>query len=259
MIGSVIGDIIGSVYEHKNIKTTSFPLFSPGSTFTDDTVLTIAIADSLLNNRSYVETLKQYGRKYPYAGYGVSFYHWIFSDSNAPYGSWGNGAAMRVGPIGFRFETLDEVMVEAKRCAEVTHNHKEGIKGAQATASSIFLSRIGRSKIEIKEYIETTFDYNLNRSIDDIRPVYQFDVSCQGSVPEAIIAFLDSKDFVDAIRKAISIGGDSDTIACVAGGIAESFYEKIPFNVLETTKRLLPGDLLSIIEEFEKKYKSYNI
>jgi len=259
MIGSVIGDIIGSVYEHKNIKTTSFPLFSPGSTFTDDTVLTIAIADSLLNNRSYIETLKKYGRKYPYAGYGVSFYHWIFSDSNAPYGSWGNGAAMRVGPIGFRFETLDEVMVEAKRCAEVTHNHKEGIKGAQATASSIFLSRIGRSKIEIKEYIETTFNYNLNRSIDDIRPVYQFDVSCQGSVPEAIIAFLDSKDFVDAIRKAISIGGDSDTIACVAGGIAEAFYEKIPFNVLETTKRLLPGDLLSIIEEFEKKYKSYNI
>ena len=259
MIGSVIGDIIGSVYEHKNIKTTSFPLFSPGSTFTDDTVLTIAIGDSLLNNRSYIETLKKYGRKYPYAGYGVSFYHWIFSDSNAPYGSWGNGAAMRVGPIGFRFETLDEVMVEAKRCAEVTHNHKEGIKGAQATASSIFLSRIGRSKIEIKEYIETTFNYNLNRSIDDIRPVYQFDVSCQGSVPEAIIAFLDSKDFVDAIRKAISIGGDSDTLACIAGGIAEAFYKKIPLNVLKTTKRLLPGDFLSIIEEFEKKYKSYNI
>ncbi len=259
MIGSVIGDIIGSVYEHKNIKTTSFPLFSHGSTFTDDTVLTIAIADSLLNNRSYIETLKKYGRKYPYAGYGVSFYHWIFSDSNAPYGSWGNGAAMRAGPIGFRFETLDEVMVEAKRCAEVTHNHKEGIKGAQATASSIFLSSIGRSKIEIKEYIETTFNYNLNRSIDDIRPVYQFDVSCQGSVPEAIIAFLDSKDFVDAIRKAISIGGDSDTIACIAGGIAEAFYKKIPLNVLKITKRLLPGDLLSIIEEFEKKYKSYNI
>jgi len=221
--------------------------------------LTIAIADSLLNNRSYIETLKKYERKYPYAGYGVSFYHWIFSDSNAPYGSWGNGAAMRVGPIGFKFETLDEVMVEAKRCAEVTHNHKEGIKGAQATASSIFLSRNGRSKIEIKKYIETTFNYNLNRSIDDIRPVYQFDVSCQGSVPEAIIAFLDSKDFVDAIRKAISIGGDSDTIACIAGGNAEAFYKKIPFNVLETTKGLLPGDLLSIIEEFEKKYTSYNI
>lgn len=257
MIGAVIGDIIGSVYEHKNIKTTLFPLFSYGSKYTDDTVLTVAIADCLLNNRSYAEVLKEYGQKYPYAGYGISFFHWIFSEKSDPYGSWGNGSAMRVSPVGYWFETFDSVLQEAEKSAEVTHNHIEGIKGAQATAGSIFLARTGASKNEIKRYIEKTFSYDLDRSLDDIRPSYTFDVSCQGSVPEAIIAFIESKDFIDAIRLAISIGGDSDTIACIAGAIAEAFYKQIPTNVLVKAKELLPDELLTVIEQFEEKYPSY--
>ncbi len=257
MIGAVIGDMIGSVYEHNNVKTTSFPLFSYGSNYTDDTVLTVAIADCLLNNRSYVEALKEYGQRYPYAGYGISFYQWIFSERSDPYGSWGNGSAMRVSPIGYGFETMEKVLQEAEKSAEVTHNHIEGIKGAQATALSIFLARTGASKNEIKQIIEKTFSYDLSRSLEDIRPYYTFDVSCQGSVPESIIAFLESKDFIDSIRLAISIGGDSDTIACIAGAIAEAFYKQIPKNVLIRAKELLPEELLSVIEQFEEKYPSY--
>ena len=259
MIGAIIGDIVGSVYEHRRIKTTTFPLFSPESKFTDDTVLTVAVADSLLKGRSYVETLKEYGRSYPYAGYGVSFFHWVFSESNKPYGSWGNGSAMRVSPVGFRFNTLDEVIREAERSAEVTHNHIEGIKGAQATAATIFLARTGKSKKEIEEYVEDTFNYDLSSSVSQIRSWYTFDVSCQGTVPPAIISFFDSSDFVDAIRLAISLGGDSDTLACITGGIAEAYYKRIPRELIERVEQLVPSDLLSIIHEFEASYKSYEV
>ena len=233
MVGAIAGDIIGSVFEGNPIKTTSFPLFSRWSRFTDDTVLTIAIADAILNKKKYVSTLKRYGLKYPNAGYGMSFYSWVQSTEIKPYNSWGNGSAMRVSPVGFAFDCLEDVLREAKKTAQVTHNHPEGIKGAEATALAIFLARQGADKEEIRKQIMHSFNYNLDRSLDEIRPHYFFDVSCQGSVPESIIAFLESTDFEDAIRLAISLGGDSDTMGCIAGGIAQAYYRKIPLKIID--------------------------
>ena len=220
MLGAIIGDIIGSRFEKNNIKHKDFELFTNESTFTDDTVLTVAVADCILNDRGYESTIKKYGKKYPLAGYGKTFKLWLAGIIKEPYNSWGNGSAMRVSPIGFAFANEESVLKEAKKSAKITHNHKEGIIGAQAIAMSIFLARKGQSKQEIKSYVEGHFGYNLQRTIEEIRPNYEFDVSCQGSVPEAIIAFLESENFEDTIRTAISIGGDSDTIACMAGAIA---------------------------------------
>lgn len=205
MIGAIAGDIIGSIYEGRPIKTTEFPLFHRLCHPTDDTVLTVALADSILNRTDYVRCLKDYFHRYPQAGYGGSFVRWAMSLSTSPYNSWGNGSAMRVSPVGFAYDSLEEVLAEAGRSAEVTHNHPEGVKGAQTTAAAVFLARTGKSKEEIKQYVEQTFAYDLSRRLDDIRPSYQFDVSCQGTVPPAIIAFLESRDFEDAIRKAISL------------------------------------------------------
>lgn len=236
MLGAIAGDIIGSPYEgrRRNIKTIEFPLFHDWSHFTDDTVLTVAAADAILHGGGYAEKFKEYYSHYPRAGYGGAFKRWALSDSMQPYGSWGNGSAMRVSPVGFAFDSLEEVLHEAARSAAVTHDHPEGIKGAQAVASAIFLARSGQSKPDIRDYIENTFDYDLSESLDSIREWYAKDfteVSCQGSVPQAITAFLESTDFEDAIRKAISIGGDSDTIACMAGGIAEAFYVNVPRDI----------------------------
>jgi ADP-ribosylglycohydrolase len=255
MFGAIAGDVIGSVYEHRYIKTTDFQLFDQYSRFTDDTVLTIAIADAILNQTDYAKSLKYFGRKYPDAGYGGAFIEWIFEPETKPYNSWGNGSAMRVSPIGFAFSMVETVLSEAKKSAEVSHNHPEGIKGAQAAALAIFLSRTGESKENIRKEISERFGYNLKRTIDDIRPDYRFDVSCQGSVPEAIIAFLDSDNYEDAIRKAISLGGDSDTLACIAGGIAQAFYTKIPKEIVIEVRRRLPQEFLEIIDTFNKKYK----
>jgi ADP-ribosylglycohydrolase len=254
MLGAIAGDIIGSVYERENIKTKDFPLFSPDSVFTDDTVLTVAVADCLLHQRDFTETFQRYGRRFPGAGYGGSFYHWIFSANPAPYNSWGNGSAMRVSPVGFACGSLEEVLEMARRSAEVTHNHPEGIKGAQATAAAIFLARTGKSKADIKGYIQETFHYDLDRSVDQIRPGYGFDVSCMGSVPEAMIAFLESTDYEDTVRTAVSLGGDSDTIACIAGGIAEAFYREIPTGIIQEAKKRLDKDLLSVVEKFNEKF-----
>ena len=254
MIGAIIGDIIGSVYEHNPVKTTDFPLFSRGSAFTDDTVLTVAIADSLLHGRSYAETLKEYGIRYPSAGYGQSFLAWIFSPRKEPYGSWGNGSAMRVSPIGFYFSDIDEVLQEAKRSAEVTHNHPEGIKGAQATAAAIFLARTGSEKKQIQDYIQRSFGYDLSGTIDEIRPWYGFDLSCQGTVPPALLSFLESSDYEDAIRKSISLGGDSDTLACITGGIAEAYYKEIPPGLTRRVEELLTEELFAVVREFESRY-----
>ena len=253
MIGAIAGDIIGSIYERNNIKTKDFPLFSPGCCFTDDTVLTVAVADVLLNCGNYSEKLKDYCRRYPYAGYGMNFRNWALSSQSEPYNSWGNGSAMRVSPIGFALNDLNSVLQEAKRSAEVTHNHLEGIKGAQATAAAIFLAR-KKDKEGIKSYIETTFNYDLDFSLDRIRPNYQFNVSCQGSVPQAIVAFLESTDFEDAIRNAISIGGDSDTIACITGGIAQAFYGGIPEAIAQKISKILDEPLRQITEAFMNKY-----
>lgn len=255
MIGAICGDIIGSVFEWNNVKTTDFPLFSPKSTYTDDTVLTVAVADCIMSGRGYAAVFKEYGRKYPFAGYGGMFFKWIFSDSALPYNSFGNGSAMRVSPVGFAFNTLDEVLDEAKRCAEVTHNHPEGIKGAQAVAAAIFLARQGENKAAIKKHVVSNFGYDLDRTLAEIRPYYDFDVTCQGSVPEAIIAFLESADYEDAVRKAVSIGGDSDTIACITGGIAQAFYKKIPYSIINKARGILDPDLLRVIDSFNVNYR----
>ena len=256
MIGAIAGDIIGSIYEISNIKTKEFSLFSPGCRFTDDSVLTVATADVLLGGDSYSKKFKDYCCRYPYAGYGMNFRNWALSDRTEPYNSWGNGSAMRVSPIGFALNDLDSVLQEAKRSAEFTHNHPEGIKGAQATASAIFLARTERNKKRIKSYIENTFGYDLNFSLDQIRPNYQFNVSCQGSVPQAIVAFLESTDFEDAIRNAISIGGDSDTIACITGGIAQAFYGGVPNAIALQSLNMLDEPLRQMTEAFMSKYLS---
>jgi ADP-ribosylglycohydrolase len=255
MLGAIAGDIIGSVYESGWMKSTDFPLFTPESTFTDDTVLTIAVADCILHNKDYAETLKKYGRRYPNAGYGDMFSRWLNTAASLPYNSYGNGSAMRVSPVGFAFNTLEEVLEQAKMSAEVTHNHPEGIKGAQAIASAIFLARTGKEKKEIAHYIEGQFGYNLHQTLDDIRPTYHFDETCQGSVPQAIIAFVESMDYEDAVRKAISLGGDSDTLACMAGGIAQAYYKKIPFEITERVRELLDHNLLAVADEFIERYR----
>ena len=254
MLGAIAGHVIGSVHEHAGIKTADFPLFSPASTFTDDTVLTLAIASALLRGTDYATALKEFGRQYPNRGYGLAFSQWLTSRSSAPYGSWGNGSAMRVSPVGFAFTSADEVLVEAERSAAVTHNHPEGIKGAQAVALAVFLAKTGKSKAIIKQTIQDQFAYNLTRTLHEIRPEYGFDVSCQGSVPEAIIAFLESSDYEDAVRNAISLGGDADTLACIAGGIAYAFYKDMPDHIVRTVRATLPNDLLAILDEFNKHY-----
>ena len=256
MLGAIAGDIIGSVFERHPIKTVEFPLFSKRSTFTDDTVLTLAVASAILNGLEYGPTLQSFGRKYPYVGYGGNFYQWLQRWEIRPYNSWGNGSAMRVSPIGYAFDTEERVLQEARRSAEVTHNHPEGIKGAEATALAIYLARAGRGKEEIRREITERFGYDLGRRLDDIRPGYQFDVSCQGSVPESIIAFLESDGVEDAIRKAISLGGDSDTMGCIAGGIAEAYYGEVPREIVAEVKQRLPIELWNIVEEFYCRYVS---
>ena len=254
MIGAIAGDVIGSVFEHYAIKSTQFELFSRYSRFTDDTVLTMAIANAIMRKIDYASSLRTSGAKYPQAGYGASFFRWISSSDMKPYNSWGNGSAMRVSPVGFAFESEDEVLKEAKKSAQVTHNHPEGIKGAQAVSLAIFLARSGKSKKAIKSEITHRFGYHLDRKIDDIRPHYHFDVSCQGSVPESIIAFLEGENFEDTIRKGVSLGGDSDTIACIAGGIAQAFYRNIPQEIVSNVRKRLPESFLHIIDEFCERY-----
>ena len=254
MIGAIAGDIIGSVYEQYQIKTKDFPLFHPRCSFTDDTVLTVAVADAILTGRPYEQSVREIGRRYPKAGYGRAFIGWLLSEHPQPYNSWGNGSAMRVSPVGFAFNTEDEVLSEAEKTANISHNHPEGIKGAQATALAVFLARIGYTKEEIRGQIRQRFGYNMHQTVDDIRLTYSFDVSCQGTVPEAIIAFLDSTSYEDAVRNAISLGGDSDTLACITGGIAEAFYRDVPDDIRAKVRELLTQDLLGIAEAFCEKY-----
>jgi len=255
ILGAIIGDCIGSVFEFHNLKSTDFHLFDKKTTFSDDSVLTLASMHSILNGTSYTTAYQTFGRNYPNRGYGGNFLYWIYLDNPAPYLSFGNGAAMRVSPVGWAYDNLDKVLVEAERSAKVSHNHPEGIRGAQATASAVFLARTGKNKAEIKEFIEEFFGYDLNRTIESIRPGYSFDVTCQGSVPEAIIAFLESTDFESTIRLAISLGGDSDTIACIAGSIAEAYYKEIPEFIIENTLKLLPQELIALVQEFSNKYR----
>jgi len=255
MIGAIAGDIIGSVYEHRPIKTKDFPLFNGHCTFTDDTVLTVAVAEAILSGGTYVDSVRRIGRRYPYAGYGGSFSRWLHSDDSEPYNSWGNGSAMRVSPVGFAFSTEKEVLHQARMTAEITHNHPEGIKGAQANALAIYLARTDRNKEAIRERIKDLFGYDLDRTVDDIRPFYSFDISCQGTVPEAIVAFLDSNSYEDAVRNAISLGGDSDTLACITGGVAEAFYGTVPTEIRDKVEQSLPPDLWEVATAFYDKYR----
>ena len=250
MLGAIVGDIVGSIYEFNNHRSKDFPLFGVDCKFTDDTVLTIAVADCLMNNGNYTEYIKNYARKYTGRGYGGRFRQWISSESMEPYNSWGNGSAMRVSAVGFAYNDLETVMNEARRSAEATHNHPEGVKGAQATAIAIFMARKGQSKEDIKTAIAQSFDYDLNRTVDEIRPTYVFNESCQETVPEAIIAFLESKDFEDAIRNAISLGGDSDTLACITGGIAEAFYGGVPTDIAKKALSYLDFNMREVVEKF---------
>lgn len=253
MIGAIAGDIIGSVYEWNRIKTKQFDLFSPDCCFTDDSVLTVALAESILTDNDYASLMRTYYRRYPDAGYGGLFHEWARAYESRPYNSWGNGAAMRISAVGFAFSTLDEVLARASEYTAVTHNHTEGIKGAQATAAAIFLARTGNTKADIKQYTTVTFHYDLSRSVDEIRPAYQFDESCQGTVPQAIVCFLESTDFEDAIRNAISLGGDSDTLACITGGIAQAYYG-VPATIAERAMSILDEDLKSITARFLSSY-----
>jgi ADP-ribosylglycohydrolase len=259
MLGALAGDIIGSTYESRNVKSVSFDLFPDGSAFTDDSVMTLAVAKWLLDDKVHscaglIKCMQELGRRHKDAGYGPHFLQWLFSSNPQPYNSWGNGAGMRVSPVGLYAKTLDEALALAAVTASISHNHAEGVKGAQAIAASVFLCKHGRGKQEIKEYIETMFGYDLDRCIADIRRTYCFDVSCQGSVPEAIIAFLEGNSFEEVIRLAISIGGDSDTIGCMAGAIAACCYE-IPDAIASRCDGLLTPDLREIKNKIIKTLK----
>ena len=264
MIGAIIGDIVGSIYEFHNIKTKQFPLFSPRCEPTDDSIMSLAVAKSILEAEGDLEALSRHavanmlwlGNRYPGAGYGGRFYQWLkrgkYTLNPEPYNSFGNGSAMRVSPCGFAAATLDEAVMTARVTAEVTHNHPEGIKGAEATAAAIFLAKTGSSIPEIKAYIVEHY-YPMRFTLDQIRPDYRFDVSCQGSVPQALEAFFESTSYEDAIRNAVSIGGDSDTIACIAGGIAEAYWG-VPDPIRKEAMQFLDDTQKKLLAAFEDKY-----
>lgn len=255
MLGAIAGDIIGSVYEFDSLKPDyDFPLFAEDSIFTDDTALTVALADSILSGTDYKTKLLEYYHLYPDCSYGLRFGDWANSDNPQPYNSWGNGSAMRVSPVGWAYNDLETVLLKAKASAEVTHNHPEGIKGAQATAASIFLARTKISKNEIKAFVEKTFNYNLDLDIEDLRKNYQFNESCQDTVPQAIFTFLVSDSFEDSIRKAIYIGGDSDTLTAINGSITEAFYGGVPEEIKAEVYKRLDERLENIIDRFVRKF-----
>lgn len=255
MLGAIAGDIIGSVHEFCTMKSTDFPLFTPESRFTDDTVLTVAVADCLLTGAGYVDKFHEYTLAYPHRAYGLRFLTWVKNGYRDPYNSWGNGSAMRVSPVPYAFDTLEQALHEAKTTAEVTHNHPEGIRGALATTMAIFMARHGGSKKEIRRAIQKDLGYDLDRTCAGIRKTYKFNESCQETVPEAIIAFLDSSNYEDAIRLAISLGGDADTLACITGGIAEAFYGGVPSHIAKQSWALLDDNLRGTVKQFCDWYK----
>jgi ADP-ribosylglycohydrolase len=258
MIGAIAGDIIGSRYERFGkgtaMKSKDFELFTDESRFTDDTALTIATMRALLDGIPFDMAYAFYALKYPKAGYGGRFANWAQSVVQEPYNSFGNGSAMRVSPLGIVYNSIEGTLKKAKESAEVTHNHPEGVKGAQATAAAIYIACEGGDKKEIRDYISENFGYDLNRTVDGIRPNYKFRVSCQKSVPEAIIAFLDSTDWEDAVRNAVSLGGDTDTQACIAGAIAEAFYQEIPSYVIDETFKRIDDHMKIILSAFADRF-----
>jgi ADP-ribosylglycohydrolase len=260
MLGAIAGDIAGSAYEWEKVGDRQFPLFPEASTFTDDSVLTVAVADAILRSGAgaapdYRGFIHSYGRKWTGRGYGGMFRAWLASSDPKPYNSFGNGSAMRVSPVAWAYEDERTVLEQAAHSADVTHNHPEGVKGAQSVALAIFLARNGETKDAIRSRIEREFEYDLQRTVERIQPGYSFDVTCQGSVPEAIIAFLDSSDFEGAVRNAIWLGGDADTQACIAGSIAEAFYGGVPTAISTQASKRLDDDLLAVVDEFTGKFQ----
>jgi ADP-ribosylglycohydrolase len=258
MLGAIAGDIIGSIYELKPIKTMDFPLFQESCFFTDDTVMTVAVARALMEQagksqgdirKAVIREMKYWGNKYPDAGYGSRFIKWLQTEQPLPYNSWGNGSAMRVSAVGWLYQTLDQTLNYAKWTADVTHNHPEGIKGAQAVAAAIYLLRSGKGMEETKRYVRGVFGYAFHKTLAEIRPTYVFDVSCQGSVPQAMTAFFESNGFEDCIRKAVSLGGDSDTIAAIAGSLAEAYYG-IPEEIQRKTHTYMDEEMIAIYCKF---------
>jgi ADP-ribosyl-[dinitrogen reductase] hydrolase len=265
MIGAILGDIAGSTYEFMSNRDPMVELFPQGSDFTDDSILTVATCDVLLAAEGGQQTAgafrcayREYGARFPHpmGGYGVRFAEWLrLPDSEAaPYGSFGNGAAMRVTPVGLACATIEEVLAVAEASAAVSHDHPEAIKGAQAAALAVFLGKTGSSKDAIRSEITSRFGYDLSRTVEEIRPDYRFDETCQGTVPEAIIAFLDSTDFESALRNAISLGGDADTIGCITGGIAHAFYKDIPQTFIDHARKLLPKEFVEIVDRFHQRF-----
>lgn len=265
MLGAIIGDIAGSRYEWANHKSKDFDLLTYCCSPTDDSIMTLALAKAILESKpdhsdlsgNAVRCMQAIGRKYPYCGFGGRFHRWVFSDNPQPYNSFGNGAAMRISPAGFAANSVEEAKLIARKVTEVTHNHPEGLKAAEAVAVAIFMARKGNSMLEIRDVITQDY-YPLGFTLDEIRPTYRFDVSCQGSVPQAFEAFFESTNFEDAIRNAISIGGDSDTIAAICGGIAEAYYG-IPSNLRKQALAFLDKDLQQILIDFENKYTKNNV
>jgi ADP-ribosylglycohydrolase len=256
MLGAIAGDVVGSVHEFAATKSTEFELFTEESRFTDDTVLTVAVAECLLHGRDYVDAFHDYFAAYPNAGYGLKYYDWARASNREPYNSWGNGSAMRVAPVAWAFDSLDAVMMEAQRSAMVTHNHPEGVKGAQAAAMAVYLARNGESKRGIRTAIERRFGYDLSQRLDDLRATYEFDESCAGTVPPAIIAFMESTSYEDAIRKSVSLGGDADTLACITGAIAEAHYGGVPEPIQAHVYTRLDDRLRTVIKKFLDRYVS---
>lgn len=260
MFGAILGDMIGAPYEFdRSPKTKEFPLFSKYSACTDDSVMTIAVAEALMDTlgqpdeavrAALIRSMRAWGGKYPDAGYGCMFYTWLFTTEPQPYNSFGNGSAMRVSSAGWLYDTIEETRRAARLSAEVTHNHPEGIKGAEATASAVFLARTGSRKEQIREYILREFQYDLSRTCDAIRPGYTHVETCQATVPEAVTAFLEGASFEDVIRTAVSLGGDCDTLTCIAGGMAEAFYG-VPEEMKQECRKRLPEDMNAVLKRFE--------
>ena len=253
MLGAITGDIVGSIYEYRTIKTKDFPLFGKGCTFTDDTVLTVAMADCLMHQGDFADFLRAYGRRYPDAGYGGMFQDWVRAKDKGPYNSYGNGSAMRVGPVAYVAGSENEVLELAARSSAVTHDHPDAVAGAQAVALAMWLARQGRKKGAIRKAVTDRFGYDLTPTVDAIRPGYGYDITAAGTVPPAIVCALGAADFEDAIRNAVSLGGDADTLACIAGGIAEILYG-IPQDMAKKTLGYLDAELGRTVRKFRKRY-----
>jgi len=254
MLGAIAGDIIGSAWGASGEKRFDFPLFSARSRFTDDTVMMVAVAHAWLDDRDYAATMREYGRRYPFVGYGAHFHRWLTDPSIGPYGGYDNAAATRAAPVGFAAVSADDALAEAERCALPTHNHPEGIRGAQATALAIFLARSGEDKAAIRRELTARFAYSLERTVEETRPGYKRQRAAERSVPEAIICFLDADDFEGAVRNAVSLGGDTDTMASIAGAIAEAYWGSVPDDIAAEVHQRLPADLLLIVERFTRRY-----